>query len=440
MPTFSGRWTVRTSAGRPTGTQPLPTSTTSRSTPSCARSDSSARSSSAGRVPMTEHHRADARQVTGHRSRRDVRIATRWPTIVSAGEGQQHRHQAARHGQVAGDGVADRSDQRERGSSPPSGRSGGRARSAPSSAGAPPPRPGARPRRRGPAAASSPFAARARWTPSLSDLFTSTRTASSAPSVVQPPIESSPPSARTPRASGMALSATVWPSLSRKKPTGEKVCRHLATSPSQQSHSICSWPRRTASTAPSRPGQQQRRARRGARDDHQHRHAVGGDGRRQQHAREVGREPALVEVGGPVLGVAPAPDGLRLGDRPQLGDRRAGRRPVAQPPSTSGAGGAERRTSRSTRTGSTTRYRMPSSRGEHPHAPLEQPPPPTAASATTTRTRPTAPSPSQHDRCRRRGEAVQDAVEVVVVVRRDDQQEGVRRSRGASWLDERPRP
>ena len=52
----------------------------------------------------------------------------------------------------------------------------------------------------------------------------------------------------------------MWPSLSRKKPAGENVRRQRATSPSEQSHSICSWPRNAASTAPEQARQQQRRA------------------------------------------------------------------------------------------------------------------------------------------------------------------------------------
>ena len=71
------------------------------------------------------------------------------------------------------------------------------------------------------------------------------------------------------------------------------------------------------------PRYQQRRTGGGTGEDHQTRHRVGGHRGPDEQPGQIGREPALVEVGRPVLGVA-APAHLGgLGSGPELGDGRA---------------------------------------------------------------------------------------------------------------------
>ena len=70
--------------GRPAGSQPLPTTTTSSSTPRWSRSDRARARRASGRAPRAEHDAAER-----HRSRSEVRIATRWPSRGDRG----HRHE-----------------------------------------------------------------------------------------------------------------------------------------------------------------------------------------------------------------------------------------------------------------------------------------------------------------------------------------------------------
>ena len=102
------------------------------------------------------------------------------------------------------------------------------------------------------------------------------------------------PHARAP--AGSRLSATVWPSLSRKKPVGENVCRQRATSPSQQSQQHLQLAEQRGEHGADQAGDQQGAAGRGTGDDHQHGDAVGGDRRAEQDPGEVRREAPLVEV------------------------------------------------------------------------------------------------------------------------------------------------
>ena len=79
------------------------------------------------------------------------------------------------------------------------------------------------------------------------------------------------------------------------------------------------------------PRQRQAGGRQQPAGDHQPGHAVGSDRRAQQQPRHVRRQAPHVEPARPVLGVGPLHRGGRLGDRPQLSDRRHRRtRPPAR--------------------------------------------------------------------------------------------------------------
>ena len=132
----------------------------------------------------------------------------------------------------------------------------------------------------------------------------STRTASSAPSVIQPPSSRAPPSARTPSAErDQRLGDGSGPSLSRKIRPSRRTppARHLAVHAVQEHLQLGEQHREDR---PGEPRHEQRRAGRQPLSDHQPGHAVRADAGRQQHPGQVRRDPAHVEVAGPVLGAA----------------------------------------------------------------------------------------------------------------------------------------
>ena len=116
MPTFSGRWTVRTSGGRPVGSQPLPTTHDVEVDAGLGEQRLHRPGQLLGTGAHAQHDGADAAadRSRAHRSRREVRIATRCPTTVSPATGTSTATSPRVTGDVAtGEGVADRCEEGE---------------------------------------------------------------------------------------------------------------------------------------------------------------------------------------------------------------------------------------------------------------------------------------------------------------------------------------
>ncbi len=252
MPTFSGRCTVRTPSGRSTGSQPLPTTTTSRSTPSLGQQRRQGAGELRGPGAHAEHDGTDRRP--GHRSLLDVRIAARCPTTVRPAAGTSDREKQPGGLQPAAGGrVDDTGDQREQrqldGVERPVERHEPSQRPQPPDAGD----------------------LRGDLLGAVLQLRQPVHRAGDVHGVVERLVhqdqhrqhraEGGPPAQRVEAAVGAdaererdgALGDGVAQLVEEEAGRGERL-RQRATSPSQQSQSICSWASRAASTAPTRPG------------------------------------------------------------------------------------------------------------------------------------------------------------------------------------------
>ena len=111
----------------------------------------------------------------------------------------------------------------------------------------------------------------------------------------------------------------VVPDPVQVDPSGDDVCRQRATSPSQQSSSICSWTNTTARIAPARVDQAVATA---ASTAHAIISQVTPLAEKPALSRirvRYGRDVAQVGARDPVLRAGPGPHARRLGDRPAAG-------------------------------------------------------------------------------------------------------------------------